>query len=333
MGTTSSFFGGGGSSAPLPHYVFTNNVSGWSPPHNGTMYVHVIGAGGNGSADTSFNTVGAAAGYSRKLITVTTSDSYNLTVGAPSNSASGTGASSVFTDSSSITLTSVGGGLNTPGTASGGDVNYTGGNGGAGGGSASRMPGGGAVNLTGTAYNGGVAYQYASSCFAFGGGAGIGGGGGGTYTTSNGRYAAGGGGGSGGTATASPQYNNAQDGYYISGGRASIGKPYGVVGFDFIKEWGAGGGRRWSSSSSVGSLVAETVPGVGGGGAGGFGNQDNHGAGQDGGMFGGGGGRGGNGGFGGGGGGAFNYAASSGSVYIRGQGGPGIIFVEYVTLT
>ena len=333
MGTTSSFFGGGGSSAPLPHYVFTNNVSGWTPLHNGTVYVHVIGAGGNGSADTSFNTVGAAAGYSRKLITVTTSDSYNLTVGAPSNSASGTGASSVFTDSSSITLTSVGGGLNTPGTASGGDVNYTGGNGGTGGGSPNRMPGAGAVNLTGTAYSGGVAYQYASSSFAFGGGAGIGGAGGGVYVASNSRYSAGGGGGSGGTATSASQNNTAQDGYYVSGGRASIGKPYGVVGFDFIKEWGAGGGYRWASSSGLGSLVAEALPGVGGGGAGGFGNQDNHGRGQDGGMFGGGGGRGGNGGFGGGGGGAFAYNSSSGWINVQGQGGPGIIFVEYVTLT
>lgn len=333
MGTLTSFFGGGGgSAAPLPHFVFTNSITGWAPPYNGDAYIHVIGCGGNGGGYNG----GGSGGYCRKLITLATTESYNLTVGAPTSGNAGQAASSIFTNTTTLTLTATGGyGGNSTragGTASGGDVNYTGGAGGSGSGG-NNSCGGGAVNITGTAYDGGSAYNAGGSGICGGGGAGIGGSGGSGFTQNN--YATvSGGGGSGGLGYTSYELTIYGDGCYGKGGPASVGKPYGVVGFDFIKEWGEGGSWRFKSNQSNGSVVisSEIPPGVGGGGASGS-NAYNAQAGQNGGLFGGGGGYGGNGGLGGGGGGSYYWSTSSGSNMKFGIGGPGVIFVEYVTLT
>lgn len=334
MGTLTSFFGGGGgSAAPLPHFVFTNSVTGWAPPYNGDAYIHVIGCGGNGNTTHG----GGAGGYCRKLITLATTESYNLTIGVPVSGNTGQAASSIFTNTTTLTLTATGGfgggSTRAGGTASGGDVNYTGGAGGQSSGAGSFSAGGGAVNITGTAYAGGGAYNANGGGVCGGGGAGIGGSGGSGFTQNN--YATvSGGGGSGGMGYTSRELTLTNDGVYGTGGPASVGKPYGVVGFDFIKEWGAGGSYRLKTNTTNGAFTisSEIPPGIGAGGA--SGSDANFGAqsGQNGGLFGGGGGYGGNGGLGGGGGGSYLWSTSSGSNMKFGIGGAGVIFVEYVTL-
>jgi len=88
----------------------------------------------------------------------------------------------------------------------------------------------------------------------------------------------------------------------------------------------SGSGYQFAMSSTI-------VAGVGGGGCGGVGYHYESGGGTDGGLFGGGGGGGGCGGLGGGGGGRWGYNTSYNRDYIQGQGGAGVVYIEYVTRT
>ena len=155
--------GGGGGSFPT---IFLHNSQTWVPPQDGNIMIHVIGAGGSGSASAYSTELesGAAGGYCRKnSLAVTTSGSFNVTIAAGGASVIGAagagtagGTTSVAGTGLGSTLTATGGaggalGANTyttGGTASNGDVNYSGGRGGYG-------VGGGAVGLTGTGIDGG----------------------------------------------------------------------------------------------------------------------------------------------------------------------------------
>lgn len=342
MGTLTSFFGGGGSAAPLPVYTILYSNAAWIPPYNGTAYVHVIGAGGNAE---SYN-AGAAGGYSRKLITLSTATACSITVGQASTLANGNGGASIFTDGTN-TLTANGGagGGNSltsaaaGGTASGGDVNYTGGNGGYVGTTArNNFAGGGAVNLTGTAYAGGNAtYDPSAPAACYGGGASI------TASpldvglrnSTSTNWVATGGAGTGGASNAVVIDTESGHMVYVQGGPAAVGKPDGVVGFDFIKEWGHGGSISSAYSPTFQFMSYNiSVAGNGAGGAGGPRNSAYDHYGGSGGLFGGGGaghGGGGNGGLGGGGGAPFR---TFGTGNIKGGlGGNGVVYIEYVKLT
>tara|TARA_R110002153_G_scaffold177469_1_gene330681 strand:- start:2218 stop:2919 length:702 start_codon:yes stop_codon:yes gene_type:complete len=136
--------------------------------------IHVIGAGGSGSASTNVGQIesGAAGGYCRKnSLAVTTSGSFTVVVGAGGASVIGAAGAGTAGGNSTVagtgvgsTLTATGGAggalaantYTTGGTASNGDVNYAGGRGGA-------LKGGGAVGLTGTGIDGGNAGSLYSS--------------------------------------------------------------------------------------------------------------------------------------------------------------------------
>ena len=163
MSNFSDFIGGGGS-ASYPT-IFLSKSQTWVPPQDGNIMIHVIGAGGSGSASNSPSTNGGggAGGYCRKnSLAVTTSSSFTVVVGAGHvpvlvNQPGGNGgASTVAGTGLSATLTANGGtghprtdaaSTAAGGTASGGDVNNTGGAGG-------KFRGGGAVGLTGTGNQG-----------------------------------------------------------------------------------------------------------------------------------------------------------------------------------
>ena len=169
MSNFTDFIGGGGS-ASYPT-IFLSKSQTWVPPQDGNICIHVIGAGGSGSAWNSSNiSSGAAGGYCKKnSLAVTTSGSFTVVVGAGGapvfNSQTGQagGATTVAGTGLSSTLTANGGsggkyGIpSVAGTASGGNVNYTGG-------ASAVTNSGGAVGLTGTG-NAGKAY---SSLFAGG---------------------------------------------------------------------------------------------------------------------------------------------------------------------
>ena len=343
MGTTSSFFGGGGGGAViLPAYTLLSSNSTWTPPHDGTAYVHVIGAGGTSHSNNGYSKAGAAAGgYCMKLITLSTSTDCNITIGLASTSSGGQGGTSSFADGTD-TLTAYGGSWSTSGgtggTASGGTYNRQGGRGGSVSGSYAGSleqggGGGGAVNITGTAYRGGDVIYNAdtSSGVNAAGGAGIGGNGAGVGTSSTTiNSSSGGGGGSGGPGFSSNR-TNTNGSLSCQGGPASVAKPDGVVGLDFIKDWGVGGSFLDVYTSSYGSQGSWwSTPGTGGGGAGGRDYPYNYRSGQDGGLFGGGGAAGGNGGLGGGGGGAYYRDSNQGRSTFRGHGGAGVVFIEYI---
>ena len=159
MSNFSDFIGGGGS-ASYPT-IFLSKSQTWVPPQDGNIMIHVIGAGGSGAARFGNNqmTSGAAGGYCRKnSLAVTTSGSFTVVIGAGGASVGGgtsnagiAGGNTTFAGTGlGSTLTANGGGGGnlgytnaSGGTASGGDVNNTGGVG-------SYQRGGGAVGLTGT---------------------------------------------------------------------------------------------------------------------------------------------------------------------------------------
>ena len=163
MSNFSDYIGGGGS-ASYPT-IFLHNSQTWVPPQDGNILIHVIGAGGSGSASNNVAQLesGAAGGYCRKnSLAVTTSGSFTVVVGAGGAStfnAAGAGTaggnSTVAGTGLGSTLTATGGAggalanntFTTGGTASNGDVNYAGGRGG-------YQKGGGAVGLTGTGNDG-----------------------------------------------------------------------------------------------------------------------------------------------------------------------------------
>jgi len=152
---------GGGASFPT---IFLHNSQTWVPPQDGNIMIHVIGAGGSGCMSTTSTTYqsGAAGGYCRKnSLAVTTSGSFTVVVGAGGAPVFGAGGGNAGGNTTvagtglSSTLTANGGALGAisavattaGGTASGGDVNNTGGTGG-------YQKGGGAVGLTGTGNSG-----------------------------------------------------------------------------------------------------------------------------------------------------------------------------------
>mgnify|MGYP003624274944 FL=1 len=149
--------GGGGTLFTIPVTKSTT----WTPPFDGTAVIHVIGAGGSGATSQANELAGggAAGGYSRKVVTLSTGTNWTMVVGASGAPEYGqgygnAGGNSSATDgSSTLTANGGGGGLNgssTPaagGTASGGDVNNSGG---AGGGGSLAAGTGGAVGILGT---------------------------------------------------------------------------------------------------------------------------------------------------------------------------------------
>ena len=165
MSNFTDFIGGGGS-ASFPT-IFLSKSQTWVPPQDGNIMIHVIGAGGSGATNYTQNaTSGAAGGYCKKnTLAVTTSGSFTIVVGAGGARVSGAtsgnagGNSTVAGTGLSSTLTANGGagGVTNSyadvagGSASGGDVNNTGGkayyvdNG---------YSGGGAVGLAGTGNSG-----------------------------------------------------------------------------------------------------------------------------------------------------------------------------------
>lgn len=173
MSNFTDFISSGGGSASFPT-IFLHNSQTWVPPQDGNIMIHVIGAGGSGSAYTSISLIesGGAGGYCRKnSLAVTTAGSYTVTIGAGGASvigATGSGAAGGTTTVSGTglgsTLTANGGaaGLmatntySAGGTATGGDVNNTGGRGG-------HQKGGGGVGLAGTGIDGANAGAYGSS--------------------------------------------------------------------------------------------------------------------------------------------------------------------------
>tara|TARA_R110000796_G_C14483410_1_gene426956 strand:- start:48 stop:1145 length:1098 start_codon:yes stop_codon:yes gene_type:complete len=220
MGTTSSFFGGGGGDPlPQPEWLFQKSSYTYTFPYDGTVIVHVIGGGGSGAAQSSgyLCTGGGAGGYSRKQFSVTssttatvTTGSGGLSVGSNSTQDSGiAGSASSFTLSGTLTANGGAAGLYNPsanafaagGTASGGDVNYQGGRSG-------KLAydwnevlractGGGAVNLFGFSTNdlrGGDQTNLSLSIATGGGGVG---GRGGDHLGTNAKSTSGGGGAAG----------------------------------------------------------------------------------------------------------------------------------------
>lgn len=169
MSNFSDFIGGGGGGS-FPT-IFLHKSQTWVPPQDGNIMIHVIGAGGSGSANTSTSSVesGAAGGYCRKnSLAVTTSGSFTVTIGAGGASVIGATGAGALGGTTSVSGTGLGNPLRafggaggalsnntytTGGLADGGDVNYTGGRGG-------YQKGGGAVGLTGTG-NDGSKGQYA----------------------------------------------------------------------------------------------------------------------------------------------------------------------------
>lgn len=152
-----------GGNDTLPQIALTQSQT-WVPPQDGTVMIHVIGAGGGGmgSNEPSRPNGAGAGGYSRKnALAVTTAGSFTVVIGAGaigsiSDGAGGNGGNSTVAGTGlSATLTANGGtGATTSdntgagGAASNGDVNNTGGAGG--------TFGGGAVGVYGTGNAGSV---------------------------------------------------------------------------------------------------------------------------------------------------------------------------------
>ena len=116
--------------------IFTSSGT-WTKPSGITkVMVEVQGAGGGGDNEVNYRRSGAAGGYVRKLIDVTSISSATITVGSGGSSVSSVGATkysggdSIWSDGTN-TLTSGGGQANGTsssigGTATGGDINIVG---------------------------------------------------------------------------------------------------------------------------------------------------------------------------------------------------------------
>jgi len=164
MSTLSGLISAGGGSTSFP-VIFLSKSQTFVPPQDGNVCIHVIGAGGSGSASrlTTEAGGGGAGGYCRlNSLAVTTSSSFTVVIGAghvptSGHSAGGNGgASTVAGTGLGSTLTANGGtghpknttaNSATGGGASNGNVNNTGGAG-------SAKYGGGAVGITGTGNQG-----------------------------------------------------------------------------------------------------------------------------------------------------------------------------------
>lgn len=243
--------GGGGTLYTIP---ITKSTT-WTPPYNGTAVIHCIGAGGGGAGDEGegYCTAGAAGGYSRKSVTLSTGTNWTMVVGAggagANNSANGNaGGNTTATDSSS-SLTANGGaaGLTSStsapsgGSASGGDINNTGGAGGSNG----NMCTGGAVGVLGTGMAGSGATSVESAAYGYGGHSDV----------------------------QSPQFENT-NGELRGGGRGGKTQ-YGNSLSSIVNSDGgflAGGGAAWGVSSSRPAFAGDGGIGGGGGTSNGAGN-------------------------------------------------------------
>tara|TARA_R110001606_G_scaffold388130_1_gene553262 strand:+ start:16 stop:1125 length:1110 start_codon:yes stop_codon:yes gene_type:complete len=366
MGTTSSFFGGGGGDPlPQPEWLFQKSSYTYTFPYDGTVIVHVVGAGGSGAVQQSsfLCTGGGAGGYSRKQFSVTTSTSATVTSGVGGKSvgndltvsAGVAGTVSTFVlGSDTLTANGGAGGNQYPGpnvsaaggTASGGDVNYQGGRSGkiyAQYNNAFRAcTGGGAVNLFGLSTDDVAGGDLTNASTLVGTGGGGTGGKGGDIGCSGPRRASGGGGAAGPAKTIESGPSG--------DARSSAGGPGGARLFKFNGPLldGVGGRGLFSFINSTSGL--SPMPSFGtfgmGAGTGGYvalNGEDGYGADVQpptAGLFGGGGGSAikGNGGFGshaslGGGGGAITTESGSSAAQMRrmsGAGGDGVIIIEYI---
>ena len=166
MSNFTDFIGGGGGGSAAYPTIFLSKSQTWVPPQDGNICIHVIGAGGSGSAHIYTNvTGGGAGGYCKKnSLAVTTGGSFTVVVGAGGASVFNGGAGATNGNAggnttvagtglgSTLTANGGAGGVTTGttptgGTASNGDVNNTGGGSG-------FATGGGAVGLTGTGNSG-----------------------------------------------------------------------------------------------------------------------------------------------------------------------------------
>jgi hypothetical protein len=150
MSNFTDFISSGGG-ATLETVILTTSQT-WTPPVDGTGIIHVIGAGASGTSDSSQVRSGGAGGYSRKAVTFATGTNWTIVVGAGGmptnyNQVVIAGGNSTASDGSSSLTANGAGTTGTGGTASGGDVNFTGGIGGSGGSTLNRIGGGGAVGV------------------------------------------------------------------------------------------------------------------------------------------------------------------------------------------
>ena len=146
LGTGATAVGFGGGSGPSSVQTFETSGTWTKPSGVSTIMVEVQGAGGSGNNSaagaTSALNNGASGGYVKKLIDVSSISTATITIGtggaASSGSSGNAGGDSVWSDgTNTLTAGGGGGGLNTAyygglgGTASGGDLNIPGQNGGA----------------------------------------------------------------------------------------------------------------------------------------------------------------------------------------------------------
>ena len=220
-----------GGGATLETIMITTSQT-WTPPVNGTGVIHVIGGGRSGSCGDG--TGGSAAGYCRKAITFATGTNWTFVVGAGGINTGGgngyqAGGNSTATDGSS-SMTAYGPTSNSynGGSASGGDVNYTGGTGNSG-----DKGGAGAVSILSNSSGNAVYNSGGQTCDVYAGGfyllglgqitGGKGGRGGGRYGGNGGMFSGGG------------------SGINYTGGVFTVGGDGGI---------GAGGGAAPASSTA-----------------------------------------------------------------------------------
>jgi len=149
----------------FPQLTITQSMT-WVPPQDGTVCIHVVGAGGGGTGSNNHRGGGAGAYAKIPSLAVTTSGSYTLVVGVggggtinanPTNAVAG-GNSTIAGTGLTGTKTCGGGtgATNAPANGSGGEVSgsgeswagYTGG--------AGASSGGGAVGVFATGNNGSI---------------------------------------------------------------------------------------------------------------------------------------------------------------------------------
>ena len=145
----------------FPQLTITQSQT-WVPPQDGTVCIHVVGAGGGGYSKNNATFSGAAGAYAKiPTLAVTTSGSYTLVVGngglgGSSGNDGGSGGNSTIAGTGltgTKTCSGGGGGVNgangSGGTVSGSGQSWAGYSGGAGTGN-----GGGAVGIYGTGGDG-----------------------------------------------------------------------------------------------------------------------------------------------------------------------------------
>lgn len=167
--------GGGAVSSVYKDYVITTSSTTWVAPYDCTVTFHAIGGGGAGGRNvysTNYHASGGGAGgYCRKTVEVKSGDSFTLTVGAGGIWTGGVGQPGGNTSISgpNVSMTANGGSAGvatTPGatsgvdggSASGGDLNFTGGRGGGSSGSQGGGGGGAVRFFTSATPDGGVGF-------------------------------------------------------------------------------------------------------------------------------------------------------------------------------